>query len=136
MEGMEFWGYHGCEEEERREGNEFVVDLRAEVDAKTAVESDRLEDTLDYGAVYKVIAREMEVPSNLLEHVANRILKALQKEFPQISRCSVRVSKKNPPIGGKAAWARVTLSYDREGDLNIIDSIGKFGGRIFKRFTE
>ncbi len=113
LEGMEFRAFHGCLESERREGNLFTVDFRADVDIDRAARTDELKDTLDYGAVYDVVAREMAVPSNLLENVAGRIVKALETGFPQIERCCVRVSKWNPPVAGKTEWSRVTLSFDR-----------------------
>lgn len=65
LEGMEFTAYHGCLESERRDGNLFVVDFSAEYDIRDAVVTDRLEDTLDYGAVYEIIAKEMTVPESL-----------------------------------------------------------------------
>ncbi len=116
LEGMEFRAFHGCLEQERREGNDFVVDFRAEVEAGPAAESDRLEDTLDYGAVYDIVAREMAVPSNLLENVAGRIVRSVAAAFPQLDRFSVRVSKRLPPVAGPTQWSRVTLHFDREKD--------------------
>lgn len=109
LEGMEFHAYHGCFEEERTAGNLFVVDFTGEIEMAAAVETDALADTADYGAVYSVIKREMSSPSDLLEHVAGRIVKAIESEIPAFTRFSVRVSKSNPPVGGVCAWSRVTL---------------------------
>ena len=108
---MEFRAYHGVFPEERRNGNDFVVDFGCEYPAETAAESDRIEDALDYGAVYAVIAREMAVPSNLLENVAARIAKALRSEFPSMGPAEIRIAKKNPPLGGPAAYAAITLRF-------------------------
>ena len=109
LEGMEFHAYHGCFEEEKTAGNLFVVDFTGEIDMAAAVETDALADTADYGAVYSIIKREMSSPSDLLEHVAGRIVKAIESEIPAFTRFSVRVSKSNPPVGGVCAWSRVTL---------------------------
>lgn len=106
---MEFHAYHGCLEKEKQEGNLFVVDFKADIDIAAAAESDSLDDTLDYGAVYSIIAREMEIPSDLIEHVAGRIVKAIEEQFPFLD-FSVRVSKRNPPVDGPAAWSRITMS--------------------------
>ncbi len=106
---MEFHAYHGCLEKEKQEGNLFVVDFKADIDIAAAAESDSLADTLDYGAVYSIIAREMEIPSDLIEHVAGRIVKAIEEQFPFLD-FSVRVSKQNPPVDGPAAWSRITMS--------------------------
>ena len=114
LEGMEFHAHHGCLEMERVCGNEFTVDFRAELDMSAACESDRLEDAVNYASIYDIVAKEMAVPSDLLEHVAARIVKAIEKEFPQIPSFSVRVSKKRPPVNGVAGWSRITLS-NKEG---------------------
>ena len=111
LEGMEFKAYHGCLEQEKVRGNQFIVDFRGELDLSAAAESDNLDDTLNYGEIYEIVADEMSVPSELLENVAGRIVKAIEKRFPELSSFSVRVSKKRPPVDGVAQWSRVTLFH-------------------------
>ena len=101
IEKMEFYAYHGCFEEERKIGTWFSVDMSMEVDTSKAEMSDNLDDTVNYQAVYQVVKREMMVSSKLLEHVARRILTAVQKEFPTISYAWIKIKKMNPPLGGK-----------------------------------
>lgn len=114
LEGMEFRAFHGCLERERIAGNDFVVDFKGEMDMSAAAASDNLEDALNYALIYDLIAEEMARPSNLLEHLASRIVKALEKEFPQLTRFSIRVSKKRPPVDGIVQWSRITLHHDRK----------------------
>ena len=109
LEGMEFRAYHGCLEHEKIAGNDFVVDFRGELNMSAAAESDRLEDAVNYALIYDVVAEEMAKPSDLLEHVAGRIVKALEDRFPQFESFSVRVSKKRPPVNGVVQWSRITL---------------------------
>ena len=111
LEGMEFKAYHGCLEHEKVRGNCFTVDFRGELDLSAAAESDNLNDTLNYGEIYEIVAYEMSIPSELLENVAGRILKAIEERFPQLVTFSVRVSKKRPPVDGVAQWSRVTLYH-------------------------
>ena len=113
LEGMEFKAYHGCLEQEKVRGNLFVVDFRGELDLSAAAESDNLADTLNYGEIYDIVADEMSIPSELLENVAGRILKAIETKFPELIYFSVRVSKKRPPVEGVAQWSRVTLYHNR-----------------------
>ena len=113
LEGMEFKAYHGCLEQEKVRGNVFTVDFRGELDLSAAAESDNLNDTLNYGEIYQIVAEEMSIPSELLENVAGRIVKAIEKNFPQLVEFSVRVSKKRPPVDGVAQWSRVTLYHRR-----------------------
>ena len=113
LEGMEFKAYHGCLEQEKVRGNVFTVDFRGELDLSAAAESDNLNDTLNYGEIYQIVAEEMSIPSELLENVAGRIVKAIEKNFPQLVEFSVKVSKKRPPVDGVAQWSRVTLYHRR-----------------------
>ena len=114
LEGMEFRANHGCLDREKVVGNDFVVDFRGDVDMSAAIESDNLEDAVNYALIYDVVAREMTQTSDLLEHVAGRIMKALAAEFPQFVSFSVRVSKKRPPVDGIVQWSRITLTCHPE----------------------
>ena len=117
LEGMVFTANHGCLESERSEGNTFVVDFCCEAPfALKATRTDKLEDTVDYSEIYDLIAAEMAVPSNLLEHVAGRIVRSIAARFAQIGDFSVRVSKSCPPVDGECLWSRVTL---KRTDLGI-----------------
>lgn len=116
LEGMEFHVCHGCLPHEKTVGNLFTVDFRAELDMSAATKSDGLQDTLDYGLVYDVIRKEMEIHSSLLEHLAGRIVCAIADAFPQLGNFSIRVSKRRPPVNGVADWSRVTLFYKSKND--------------------
>ena len=111
LEGMEFHSFHGVLDREKATGNLFVVDFRGELDMRAAAESDDLSDALNYAEIYDVVAAEMSVPSELLEHVAGRIVKALAEKFPQLESFSVRVSTRRPPVAGIVQWSRVTLLH-------------------------
>ena len=111
LEGMEFKAYHGCLEHERVCGNDFKVDFRGLMDMSSAIESDRLEDAVNYALIYEVVAEEMAKPSDLLENVAGRIVKALEERFPEFTEFSVKVSKKRPPVSGIVGWSSVTLFH-------------------------
>ena len=113
LDGMEFKAYHGCLEQEKIRGNSFTVDFHGELDLSAAAESDNLNDTLNYGEIYDIVAEEMSIPSELLENVAGRIVKAIEVRYPQFVSFSIRVSKKKPPVDGVAQWSRVTLYYHK-----------------------
>jgi dihydroneopterin aldolase len=114
LEGMQFHAHHGCLERERIAGNDFVVDFRGQMDMSAAAESDNLDDAVNYAHIYDIVAEEMSKPSDLLEHVAGRIGKALEAKFPEFESFSVRVSKKRPPVAGIVQWSRITLYHHRE----------------------
>lgn len=109
IEGMEFYAFHGHFREEQIVGNKFVVDLEMETDMTIASASDNLKDAVNYQMAYQVVRNEMETKSYLLENIAGRILDALYSELTGIIRARVKVSKLNPPMGGKIGSVSVEL---------------------------
>ena len=110
IEGMEFYAFHGHYKEEQIVGSHCMVDITLETDTDKAGKSDDLRDTLNYQKAYSVVKKEMETTSNLLEHIATRILDALYRELSGIKKATVKVSKLNPVMGGKIGRVSVELS--------------------------
>ena len=109
IEGMEFYAFHGHFDVEKIAGNRFVVNLKIETDCSKAGLSDKLEDTLDYQKAYLAVKEEMAIPSNLLEHVCQRIITRIKSEFPEAKKVVVKVSKMNPPMGGQIEKVSLTM---------------------------
>jgi len=110
IEGMEFYSFHGHYKEERIVGNKFLVDLTIETDMQKPAESDNLKDAVNYQHAYQIVKLAMEKKSHLLEHIAGRILDSLYSEMQGIRKATVKVSKLNPPMGGKITSVSVILS--------------------------
>src|SRR4030042_3154547 len=109
LENMEFYSYHGHSPEERKIGNRFLVSVSLDTDMQKPSESDHLKDALDYREVYETVKEEVQVPSNLLEHVAGRIVKSLRRKFSSIEKVTVKVTKLNPPLGGRTEGVTVVM---------------------------
>ncbi len=109
IEGMECFAYHGCFKEEQVIGTKFSIDLFLKVDTTEAEQSDKLKDTVNYQEVYRLVKKEMETKSNLLEHVGRRILNRITKEFPAVNYARIKIRKLNPPLGGKIDFVAVEL---------------------------
>ena len=110
LENMEFHSFHGCFKEERIVGNSFLVQFSFEVDTEKAEKTDDINDTINYQTVYIIVKQEMSQASHLLEHVARRILDSVCAQFKEIKHAKVKVSKMNPPMGGKMQCVSVTLT--------------------------
>jgi dihydroneopterin aldolase len=110
IENMEFYSFHGHFKEERIVGNKFLVDLTIETDMKLPSASDNLKDAVNYQRVYEIVKSQMEVKSHLLEHIAGRILDAIYAEMKGIEKITVKVSKMNPPMGGKIGSVSIVLT--------------------------
>jgi dihydroneopterin aldolase len=110
LEGMEFYARHGYYEEERIIGNKYSVDVFIQTDFSEAAAADKLEGTINYERVYEIVAEVMSIDALLLEHLAGKMIKAIQDEFIQAKSVKVKVSKYNPPIKGLCHKASVELS--------------------------
>ena len=109
IEEMEFYSFHGHFKEERIVGNKFIVDLSIETDMSIPAASDNLKDAVNYQKAYEIVKLEMEKKSHLLENIANRILNALHSELTGVKKATVKVSKMNPPMGGKIKSVSVVM---------------------------
>lgn len=109
-EGMQFFAYHGCFEEEQVIGTHFIVDVVLDTDTTLAETTDELAGTVNYQDVYHLVKTEMAERSKLLEHVARRIADRIKTAYPTITFCRVKVSKLNPPLGGKVDRVSVELT--------------------------
>ena len=109
LKNMTFHAFHGVMEQERKVGNTYTVDLKLYLDLSPAMQSDLLTDTINYAEVGNVIRQEMAVPSQLLEHVAGRIINRIKKDFPCIQSVKIRLAKKNPPMGADLKEASVVI---------------------------
>lgn len=110
VEGMEFYAFHGCMEEEAKIGGKFRVNVEIKSDFSKACQTDELKDTADYVKIYEYTSREMQQRSRLIEHVGYRILSSLEKLYSNISYIKVEIIKVSPPVGGQVQ----SVSYIQE----------------------
>jgi dihydroneopterin aldolase len=103
------YSYHGCLIEESKIGSDYRIDLEVKTDLKQSAISDDLKDTVDYVLLNRIVVEEMAIRSNLLEHVAQRIIKRSFAEAPQITYIKLGVSKLNPPIGGDVEGVTIEM---------------------------
>ncbi|RYJ43942.1 dihydroneopterin aldolase [Flavobacterium beibuense] len=113
LKNIRTFSYHGCLVEESKIGSDYRVDLEIKADLRKSMETDDLEDTVDYVHLNKIVIEEMAIRSKLLEHVAKRIVKRIFDEIPAVSRIIVGVSKINPPIGGDVEAVTIELEEYR-----------------------
>lgn len=114
LENMTFFAHHGYYEEEQKTGNRYSVDVALELDFTEGAIHDKLDFTVNYEQVYKIVAQEMAINARLLEHLAHRISQKLLNNFTAVSCASVSVSKYNPPIGGLCEKAKITITSHRD----------------------
>lgn len=113
LKNIRTYSYHGCLIEEGKIGSDYSVDLEIKTNLKHSSESDNLKDTVDYVHLNKIVVEEMAIRSNLLEHVAKRIINRALAELETVSKIKVAVSKINPPIGGDVEAVTIEMEEER-----------------------
>ncbi len=98
LEGITIKAYHGVYEHERKDGGTFSVDLKVKGDLQPAATSDDVHKAINYEALASIINEEMQIPSNLVEHVADRILVRILSEMPQVLKVKITIAKMTPPL--------------------------------------
>lgn len=98
LTGLRVRGFHGVLPEERRDGQDFVVDAVLRLDTRPASATDALADTVDYGALAQRLAAVVSGPAyDLIETLADR-LAAVCLESPLVYEAQVTVHKPSAPI--------------------------------------
>jgi len=101
LRGLAFFGFHGNNVAEAEYGQRFFVDLELRLDVRDAARSDRLEDAVDYSAVYEKVRHWMEQERfHLLEALAGRIADGLLSDFPSVDSLVVEIRKPQAPLPG------------------------------------
>ncbi len=113
LKNIRTFSYHGCLIEESKIGSDYRVDLEIKTDLRKSSVSDLLKDTVDYVLLNQIVVAEMAIRSQLLEHVAHRIIKRIFSEVPAVSRIILAVSKINPPIGGDVESVTIEMEEYR-----------------------
>ena len=109
LAGLEVFGHHGVNEDERRNGQRFLYDV--ELDVRDAGSSDRIEDAVDYRDVAACVREVSEARAfHLLETLAGAVADALVERFP-VEVVRVRVRK--PDVRLPVEFAAVSVERSR-----------------------
>ena len=106
---MRLHAFHGVLEQERRVGNDYVVNVSVDYPLHEACQSDDVRDTLNYAVLADIVKEQMNVPSSLLEHVAKRIADAVMTKFPLAETVTIDIRKVAPPMSADCDGAGVRV---------------------------
>ena len=111
--GLSFYGYHGVSASEQETGRMYEVDCEIEKDLKQAGQTDNLEDTINYEAVYKTIKESVEEKKYyLLEKLGEEIAEKILDKF-DVNQVTLRIRKMNPPIAGHIRAVEIEISRQK-----------------------
>ena len=115
LSGMKFYGYHGCLNEEREQGQDFYVDVTLSLSLHSAGKSDELKNTVNYAAVFEIVKSIVEGQSyHLIEAVAERIADTVLERYPEVRTIEVTVHKPSAPLPGNFQDAAVTIQRSQK----------------------
>jgi dihydroneopterin aldolase len=113
LRGIVLDGFHGVLDQERRDGQRFLVDVELDLEHEQAARSDEIEDAVDYRAV---VARVRQVSDerayHLLEAFAAAIADALLAGWP-VTAARVRVRKPGVVLDPPVEFAAVSVERRR-----------------------
>ncbi len=113
IRGLTAFGRHGVLPHERELGQTFTVDAELELDLARAGASDRLTDTVDYGALTAALAAVVrDERHDLIERLASRLCEVCLAD-PRVAAVTVTVHKPHAPVPEPVADVAVTLRRER-----------------------
>ncbi|HET7173141.1 MAG TPA: dihydroneopterin aldolase [Nocardioidaceae bacterium] len=114
LRGLRAKGHHGVYANERRIGQEFVVDVELGLDARPAARTDELSATVHYGELARRLHDAVSAdPVNLIETLAERLAGICLSE-PPVAWVDVTVHKPSAPI--EVPFDDVALTIHRSRD--------------------
>ena len=113
VENIRTKSYHGCLKEEEIIGGDYRTDVWIMLNKNYSIETDELNQTVDYGAVTDEVVQEMAIRSKLIESVCERIVDRVFNLSANIDWVEAKVCKINPPIDGDVQNVSVVIKKER-----------------------
>lgn len=112
LRNVRLYAYHGLNAGEEVLGGEFEINLTVSFIPATFLIRN-IEQTIDYTAVYEIVAERMTKPSPLLETVATEIAGEIIDKFSVVAEVVISIFKLHSPINNFEGSVGVTFSYQR-----------------------
>ncbi len=97
--GIKAFGYHGVLPHEAVDGQEFIVDLKVDLDLRAASISDDLNDTINYADLAQIVYNNIVGERvQLIERLAGRIADEIMAAHKVIRSIQVTVHKPHAPV--------------------------------------
>ena len=129
--GVRARGHHGVLPEEKRGGQDFVVDVILDLDLAPAGTTDDLALTIDYAEVGADVVARIEGPSlDLIESLAEQVAAdALAR--PGVRAVEVTVHKPSAPVG--VPFGDVAVTIERRRAVPVVIALGANLGDAARR---
>ena len=120
IKGLKLFAYHGVNHEEKVDGQNFVLDITASLNADIAKASDNVDDTVSYAKIIKT-ARAVftERSYDLIEVAANKVGVEIMKQYPRLQQVTVLLMKPEAPIKADFEYVAVEETITRDDMENL-----------------
>ena len=114
VKNLKIFAYHGVNDEEKINGQNFLIDAEIFTDKLRGYESDQLENVLNCSKIIKEITAFFKKQSyNLIEKAAESTAKHLIQTFRQINEITLTIKKPEAPISADFDYFAVKISRKR-----------------------
>lgn len=114
IKGLFGFGCHGLFDDERENGQGFLVDLVLNMDLSKVSKSDLIDDTVNYSTVCDlVLAQIVGPPVTLIERLAGQIAELILRDYPKVDSVRVTVHKPDAPVAAKVRDISVSILRSR-----------------------
>ncbi len=115
IKGLKIRAFHGVNPEEKIDGQNFILDITAELDVKKAQMSDDVDHTVSYAKIIKTATQVFTAESyNLIETAANKVGMEIMKTYPKLRSITVLLKKPEAPIKADFEYVAVEETITRE----------------------
>lgn len=99
IKGLNVFAFHGVNPEEKRDGQNYLLDIEICADLSAPCETDSVDDTVSYSQVIKSAVRIFTAQKyDLIERAASELADGLLDEYPRIDSLKITVKKPDAPI--------------------------------------
>lgn len=114
IKDLKIFAYHGVHKEEKRDGQNFILDITVSVDIDNACKSDNVNDTVSYSEIiYEVTRVFTESSCDLIERAAERVSECIFEKFPKVTECEILLKKPEAPINADFSFVAVEIRRKR-----------------------
>lgn len=110
---LKIYAHHGVLEEEKRDGQDFFLNVKLYLDCTKAGKSDKLEDALNYADACQFMTETFQKKSyDLIEAAAEHLCQELLLHYEVLSKVELELCKPHAPIG--LPFGNVSVSMTRQ----------------------
>ena len=118
IKGLKIFAYHGVNEEEKRDGQNFILDIVCYTDYKNAGITDDLNMTVSYAKIIKTVNKIFTEKSyDLIEAAATAVVNGIFKEYKKIQKIDITLKKPEAPIKADFDWVAVEFTRERDNAI-------------------